>query len=146
VNRVEPLLHRFRADAAAIAGVRRAVRAWLEAAEADTAVIDDLVVVVSELCAHAVVHASPGDVAVGATLVDDVVSLEVAAVRDDAGVIPIGRAADPLGAGQPGRLVVEELCDDLQVASTARGPVLRCRRHRLDAARPRQDGVRRPGR
>jgi anti-sigma regulatory factor (Ser/Thr protein kinase) len=146
VNGVEPLQRRVRAEAAAIADVRRSLRAWLEEAEADRVVIDELLVVVSELCAHAVAHASPGDVSVDATLDHDIVWLQVTAVRDTEGVIAIGRAADPLADGHPGRLVVDQLCDGLRSTTTPGGSVLRCHRHRLDSARPARDQVRRPGR
>ena len=131
---MKPLLHRFEADAAAIASARRSVRAWLDGIDADAFVAEELIVVTSEMCAHAVARAGHGEVTVRGWIDDDAIVLEVEGLAGDRSVRPLAPPLpDPLADGAPGQVVVRRMCDRFELIGDGGRERTRCTRRRWTA-------------
>ncbi len=117
---------------AAIADARHAFEAWFEGVAPGSPVLDEMLVVLSELLANAVAASAEGGgaVAVRAWLTDEV-TLEVTDPAD--AVFDVGAHwdyDDPLRPGGRGLMIVESLVDDLAIEppTDARPLRVRCRR------------------
>ena len=86
-------------------------------------------VVASELCAHLISRSATGDITMRGWATEAAVSIEVVAEEAEFTRIPsVTKIIDPLAHGQPGRQIVERLCDQLETTVTAQLRVVRCMR------------------
>jgi anti-sigma regulatory factor (Ser/Thr protein kinase) len=111
---------------------RRALREWLSTASDEDAV-QELLVIATELCTHAVRQSAIGLITLRAWHEDDSVVVEVEGAdrpRESSVVRLLEPSADEEDRGM---LIVQSLCDDLSVVVRGRDRFVRCRK-RLDRA------------
>ena len=125
----ERLVHRFAPHVSELGLARLILRQWLREQQADERMVEEMVVVASELCTNAVQHAGSGVAELRAWREDDSLIVEVEAVDRPRGVSPIVRdLEDPLAEGGRGMVIVERFCDDVALSLEGRQRTVRCRR------------------
>ena len=130
-----PLLHRFAPHVAELPIARRALREWLLSdGDTDADAVQELLVVATELCTHAVRATSPGLVTLRAWDEGDAVVVEVESMDGVVEASAVVRNFEaPLDDEGRGMLIVQSLCDEMSVVVRGRSRFVRCRK-RLAAA------------
>jgi anti-sigma regulatory factor (Ser/Thr protein kinase) len=124
-----PLLHRFAPHVAELPVARRALRDWLNRVPRDLEVIQELLIVATELCTNAVRHAGTGLVTMRAWEDGEAVVIEVESVDNATEKSPIVRNLDdPLAESGRGMVIVNTLCNDVSIVMRGRTRYVRCRK------------------
>ncbi len=118
---------RVSAQTVELAGLRRVVRRYVEAAGGDESTADDLELVVSELATNVIDHSASPTITIRIERTADAWLLEVADVEDRflLADIALPASSEPTGRGL---FVVRSLVDDLELVETPASRALRCRR------------------
>lgn len=118
---------RVPAQTVELAGLRRVVRRYVEAAGGDESTADDLELVTSELATNVIEHSASPTITVTIERTATAWLLEVADVEDRflLADIALPPSSEPAGRGL---FVVRSLVDDLEVVETPTSRALRCRR------------------
>ncbi len=116
-------------DVRELAGVRDSLREWLADHDVPPPIQEDLALVVTELCTNAIEAATDAPVAVGATIDDLTVCLEVSNEpgSNDRPAFQ-GLAHDPLQERGRGLAIVHALSDDVTMSTTQGRTVVRALR------------------
>jgi anti-sigma regulatory factor (Ser/Thr protein kinase) len=135
VAMAERLVHRFAPHVSELGLARLILRRWLEEQLAEQQLVEEILVVASELCTNAVQHAGSGVVELRAWLEAGSLVLEVQGVDRPRGVSPIVRDLDdPLAEGGRGMALVERFCDEVSLTLEGRRRTVRCRRRWVELA------------
>ena len=132
-----PFLHSFRSHPAAVGVARHLLADWLTSEPIDQSVVDDLLLVASELCANAVEAGPGGEVVLRACVEGEDVIVEVEdGVNAHPGIGPADpEPPDPLSDRGRGLFLVDALCDSCEVDEDAGRTVVRCRKTAVVASR-----------
>ena len=129
----------FRAHPAALHEIRSFVRDQAEDGGFRSAVIDDLVLAVSEACANAIVHTNTPSLDVGCSLSSELLSIEV----KDEGIFRRRVAMPELDGHGRGIPLMAALVDELTIKEGTPerpGTLVRLIKYRTDSAAPARVG------